>query len=242
MDMKKKLIDLHNHSLCCVDDGAQNLQESVLMLKEAVRQGVEAVVLTPHYRHGMFAYHREEIEKQYQRLVEAAEAEGIEAELYLGCEYHVNSEVFDAFRTGRCRTLAGGDYVLTEYAYQSEYSAMVQHTRQLLSGGYIPVIAHVERYGCIQKKPVLCEELSDMGAWIQINADSILGLEDRGLKRVCKKILKNGWADIVASDTHGIKERTNHLAQCREYVEQKYGERYADKLFYQNPRKIIENR
>lgn len=238
--MRKRIIDIHNHSLCCVDDGADNLQESVMMLRSAAEQGVEAIILTPHYRHGMFAYHIEEIEKQYYLLVEAAQEIGVK--LYLGCEYYVNSHVLEAFQTERCRTLAGSDYVLTEYSYQAEYSDMVRRTRELLSGGYIPVIAHVERYGCIQKKPALCAELSDMGAWIQVNADSVLGMEGGTLKRVCKKILKNGWADIIASDAHGIEQRASHMEQCRVYVEQKYGERAADKVFYQNPCRIIENR
>lgn len=238
--MRKRIIDIHNHSLCRVDDGASNLQESVQMLREAAGQGIEAVILTPHYRHGMFAYYIEEIEQQYHSLVEAAEELGVK--LYLGCEYYVNSQVVEAFQMGRCRTLAESDYVLTEYSYQAEYSDIVRHTRELLSGGYIPVIAHVERYGCIQKKPSLCAELSDMGAMIQVNADSVLGMEGRTLKHVCKKILKNGWADIVASDAHGVKQRANHMAQCREYVEQKVGAREADKLFYRNPQKIIENR
>lgn len=238
--MSKRIIDIHNHSLCCVDDGAEDLQESVQMLHDAAEQGVEAVILTPHYRHGMFAYRIDDIEKHYRLLAEAAEEIGVA--LYLGCEYHVNSQVLEAFQTERCRTLAESDYVLTEYSYQTEYSDMVRHTRELLSGGYIPVIAHVERYGCIQKKPALCAELSDMGALIQLNADSILGMEGGTLKRVCRKILKNGWADIVASDAHGLKQRASHIEQCREYVEQKYGEGDADKLFYRNPRRIIENR
>lgn len=235
--MTKRIIDIHNHSLCCVDDGAGNLQESVQMLREAAGQGIEAVILTPHYRHGMFAYPMEEIEKQYHLLAEAARE--IEVELYLGCEYHVNSQVVETFQTGRCHALAGSDYVLTEYSYKTEYAYMVQYTHQLLSCGYIPVIAHVERYECIQKKPERCEELEDMGAWIQINADSVLGLEGWTLKHVCKKLLKMERVDVIASDAHGIRHRPNNLGQCYEYVTKKYGEKYADRMFYRNPGKVI---
>lgn len=237
--MSRRLIDIHNHSLCCVDDGAKNREESVAMLRDAGQQGIEAVVFTPHYRHGMFSYNKEEIEKQYHQLVELTEELGIN--LYIGCEYHVNSDMIHAFQTGRCHTLADSDYVLTEYSYKTEYSYMAQHTQQLLSCGYIPVIAHVERYECIQKKPMLCEELADMGAWIQVNADSILGKDGFLVKQVCKKLLKKGCVDVIASDAHNMKDRPNNMGRCYDYVVKKYGEGYADRLFYHNPRRIIED-
>ncbi len=237
--MSRKMIDIHNHSLCCVDDGAKNQQESIRMIEDAAGQGIEAVIFTPHYRHGMFPYTKEEIEKQYRALMELEGDIGIS--LYLGCEYHVNSEIIHAFQIGRCHSLADSDYVLTEYTYQTEYSYIQQYTQQLLSCGYIPVIAHAERYACIQKKPTLCVELSSMGAWIQVNADSVLGMEGRAMKHVCRKLLKNGLADVIASDVHDMKKRPNRMGQCYEYVVQKYGAECADKLFYRNPRKIIED-
>lgn len=237
--MRRRFIDIHNHSLCCVDDGAKNLQESIEMLQDAARQGIEAVIFTPHRRHAMFPYNKEEIEKQYHALLKFTADSGIG--LYLGCEYHVDSEVLSAFQSGRCHSLADGDYVLTEYSYETEFSYMAQYTKQLISCGYIPVIAHVERYKCIAKKPTLCADLSSMGAWIQVNADSVLGIEGRALKSVCKKLLKNELADVIASDTHGMRQRANHMGQCYEYVEKKYGRGYADRLFYRNPRKIIED-
>lgn len=235
--MRKGITDIHNHSLCCVDDGAHNRQEAVAMLEAAAQQGVETVILTPHYRHGMFAYDKEEIEEQYNTLTETAEEIGIR--LFLGCEYHVNSEILQAFQTGRCHSLADSDYVLTEYSYQTEFAYICQYTNQLLSCGYIPVIAHAERYACIQKKPELCAKLSAMGAIIQLNADSVLGIDGRIIKHICKKILKQRIAHIIASDAHGIKERPNHIGSCYDYVAKKYGEEYADKLFCHNPGKIV---
>lgn len=228
-------IDIHNHGLYGVDDGAETFEESVAMLEDAYRQQVEAIVLTPHYRHGMFAYPKEEIEEHFLKLREAAESIGIR--VFLGCEYHVNSRVVEALHAERCHSLADGDYVLTEYAYETEYSYIMQYTQQLLSNGYVPVIAHVERYQCLLKKPKLCCELSDMGVMIQMNADSVLGLDGKATERFCKKMLKNEWADIIASDAHGMKERASHMAECYQHVEKKYGEHYANRLFYRNPKK-----
>lgn len=231
-------IDIHNHGLYEVDDGAGSAAEAEAMLKAAYADGAEAVILTPHYRHGMFAYPKERIEEHYAKLSRVADEIGIK--LYLGCEYHVDSRVAEAFNDGRCHTLADGEYVLSEYAYGTEYTAMVHYTRELLMNGYIPVIAHVERYECLLKKPGLCQTLSDMGALIQINADAVLGLEGKATERFCRKLLKKGWADVIASDAHGMKNRTSHMRECYEYVAKKYDADYAGQLFRSNPKKIIE--
>jgi len=233
-------IDIHNHTLFGVDDGPEELDMAEALLQDAKEQGAEAIILTPHYRRGMFAYPVEVIERHFAKLKEVAECIGIP--IYLGCEYHMNSDVITYLQSGRCKTMADSDYVLTEYSYESEYSYIQEQTHKLLSCGYLPIIAHAERYKCFQKKPVLCAELSNMGAMIQINADSILGMGGFVEKQTCKKLLKQGWADIVASDTHDNDERANHMQQCRAHVEKKYGDEYAEILFRKNPMRILNNR
>ena len=97
------MIDIHCHLLYGVDDGAKDKQESIEMLKRAKEQGVDAIILTPHYRHGMFPYRIDEIEYNFSTIKEYANQIGIK--LYLGTEYHVNSEIVENFRKGRCHTL-----------------------------------------------------------------------------------------------------------------------------------------
>lgn len=230
-------IDIHNHALYGVDDGADTMEEALAILREAYDQGAQAIVLTPHYRHGMFSYPGDLVQDHYIQLQEAAKEIGIS--IYLGCEYHVDSNITEYINSGRCHSLADSDYVLTEYSYQTEYAYMTQYTKQLISCGYIPVIAHVERYECLLKKPCLCKELKDMGALIQINADSVIGLGGRREERFCRKVLKHQWADVIASDTHGMKYRKNHMAPCAQYVGKKYGTSYERLLFYENPKNIL---
>lgn len=233
-------IDIHNHTLFGVDDGAETMEDSLAILKDMKRQGACGVIFTPHYRHGMFNYPLERIQTHFEELKDVAK--DLELELHLGCEYHVNRDIIDAFQSERCLPLAGSDYVLTEYSQVSEYSFMVEQTHRLLSCGYFPVIAHVERYACLLKKPALCAELANMGALIQINADSVLGLDGRAAEKFCKKLLKHEWADIIASDTHDMDERACHMAECKMHVEKKYGAEYAHTLFVTNPKRIINNR
>jgi protein-tyrosine phosphatase len=186
----------------------------------------------------MFAYPVEDIAGNFLVLKEKAASLGVN--VYLGCEYHVNSEIIDNIGSGRVHTLADTDYVLTEYSYSSEFSYIKEYTARLLSCGYIPVVAHAERYGCFQKKPELAREIKSMGAMIQVNADSVLGIDGGGLKKTCKQLLKKRIADIVASDAHGTDERSTHMLDCYNYICKKFDEGYAEELFYENAQRIID--
>ena len=231
------MIDIHCHLLNGVDDGAKTLEESVSMLKTAASQGIDKIILTPHRRHGMFAYETETIESRYMKLKEYADKLGIA--LYLGTEYHVDSEMIDSFRSGRCHTLAESRYILTEYSHVSEYSYMKKMTQEALLAGYIPVIAHIERYECVCDDPDIAGELRNMGALVQVNADAVLGNDGRAAKKICRKLFKNMDVDIIASDSHNTSTRVNNLAKCYDYVVKKYGSDYADLLFKQNPARIV---
>lgn len=234
------MIDMHCHLLYKVDDGAKTIEESVEMLKKASSQGVDTIILTPHYRHGMFAYPHDKIEEHFMKLVPYARELGIR--LFAGCEYHVNSDIVKAFDTGKCLTLAGSRYVLTEYEYQSEFSYIHKMTQELILHGYIPVIAHVERYGCIVADPDCVDELREMGAMIQVNADAVLGLDGRLAKKFCKRLLKNELVDIIASDSHGIENRACHMKECFDYISKKYDVDYAVELLEKNPARIISDK
>lgn len=232
------MIDVHCHLLYGVDDGAETIEESVAMLQEAKSQGVDEIILTPHYRHGMFAYPKDRIEAHYQKLKPRAEQLGVQ--IHLGTEYHVNSNMTEAFSGGRCHTLAESRYILTEYAYHSEYSYMCRMTREAVSHGYLPVIAHVERYACLQKHMDRVAELQEMGALVQVNADAVIGLEGMKVKRFCKQLLKREYLDMIASDSHGIGKRMCHMQQCFAYISKKYSQDYAYELMCEAPAQILK--
>lgn len=234
------IVDMHCHLLYGVDDGAKTIDESIEMLQIAADQGITDIILTPHYRHGMFAYPTDLVRENYNKLVPHAEGLGIN--LYLGCEYHVNSRILEYLESGRCLTLAEGEYVLAEYSYDTPFSYIKETVHQLLNHGYIPVVAHVERYGCFIKEPFLAEELSDLGALIQVDANAVLGMEGRPGKKCCRTLLKNDLVDLVGSDSHDTKDRANHMQECYRYVSRKFGESMAQRIFDITPHKIIDKR
>ena len=231
------MIDIHCHLLFGVDDGSDSIEESAAMLERAARQGVTKIILTPHYRHRMFSYPKEEILAHFEALKPYAQAAGIG--IYLGCEYHVDSQIIEHMESGRTLTLAGGSYVLTEYSHITEYPYIIRMTQTLLLNGYRPVIAHTERYPAITEAPERAGELRKMGAMIQVNSDAVLGKDGRAAKNFCKKLLKAGNVDVVASDSHGIARRVCSLGECESYLSKKYGPQTAQLLLSRNPGKII---
>ena len=111
----------------------------------------------------------------------------------------------------------------------------------LVSHGFIPIVAHVEQYPQIRKDFENLEVFRDIGAYLQVNAGSILGEEGFQIRRFCKKLMKNDMLDFVGSDCHRTNKRTPNLGPCVEYMEKKMGKAYTERIFIRNPQKITEN-
>ena len=233
------MIDIHSHILYAVDDGAKDITESIEMLKDAKEQGITAVIATPHYRHGMFAYPKEKIESHFACLKQ--EAQNLGMELYLGTEQHVNSMTVEYVKSGRCHTLADSPYVLMEFKHETDFSYIKESVQDMLRHGYVPIVAHVERYACMDKLTHV-EFLKEIGAMIQVNADAVIGKNGFRMKGYTKKLLKNGLVDFVASDSHDMTDRRNHMGKCRDYLYKKYDYRYVDKILENNAREILQSK
>lgn len=233
------MIDIHTHLLFGVDDGPETIEESIEMLKHAKAQGIQAMILTPHYRHGMFSYPYDRITENFIRLRESANEIGVA--LFLGTEHHVNSMMIEYIESQRVRTLANTQYVLAEYKHDTEFDYIAKSVQDLLRNGYIPVIAHVERYICMHQDLDRIDWLRDLGAMIQVNANAILGMEGFKVKGFTKKLLKYGYVDFVASDSHDMKKRVNNMGKCRDYLYKKYDQRYVDRILQHNAMEILQS-
>ncbi len=231
------MIDIHCHILYGVDDGAEDVAVSRKMIDRMAEIGVTDIITTPHFRHHMFAYPSEQIEEVFHIIKEYAATKQIN--LYPGCEYHVDHDIFDNLASRRVHSMADTSYVLTEYSYSSDLDRILHYTQELIMRGWQPIIAHVERYEVFQRKPLLIEEVIDVGALIQVNANAVLGLDGRGLKKTAKKLLDHGLVDFIASDAHDLDERSTHMDECFAYIRKKYGDETAQVLFEENARRIL---
>lgn len=171
----KGIYDIHCHIVPGVDDGATDIGETVKLLRMEYEQGVRTVIATPHFRFRMFETPAEKVREQFRLVEKAASEISPDLHVYLGCEFHANMEMLPMLREQKVMTMAGSRYVLTEFSHNSEESYMQERLGALLSGGYKPIMAHIERYEATRNSLDFVEELADMGVYMQINADSITG-------------------------------------------------------------------
>ena len=239
--LMKGLYDIHCHILPGVDDGARNMEESLWMLSKEYKEGVRHVILTPHFRYEMFEPHMNIVTRQFIQLRrEAIKIGQGDLQLYLGCELHSSMDMVECLKKGRRLTLAGSRYVLVEFSNSDEKSYIEERVRSLLMNGFIPIIAHAERYKATRSDIRFLEELREAGAYIQINADTISGESGFGAKLFAKKLMKQGILDFVGSDGHRQNERIPQIGKCAAKMEKIMGKEYVKKILIDNPGKITE--
>lgn len=241
MSKLEPTIDIHCHILPGVDDGSPDMATSLEMLRIADKNGITHLILTPHHKpmhHNVSPQHNVVYRKKLQ---EAAKEAGIKAKLFSGNEIYYSDETMEELIEGKICSLAGSDYVLVEFHPTNPYKAIQNAVSRVQAAGFIPIIAHVERYSDIVSHPARVKDLIEMGSFIQVNASSIMGKYGFGISHFTKKLLKEELVHFIASDAHDTGRRAPNLLDCRNYVERKYGEDYGKKLFFTNPANVIRN-
>lgn len=229
--------DIHCHILPGVDDGAADMKTAKKLIRKEMADGVQNIILTPHYRKRMFEPKMDLIRNTYEQLKK--ETSDWNVQLYLGCEYHANMDMVEDLNEKKRPTLGGSRYVLCEFSDGDIASYITERTYQLLAGGYIPVLAHIERYKALTKDFALIDDLVERGCRMQINAGSILGEDGFFVRRFCRKLIDYDLLHFVGSDAHNLEDRVPRLGECAAYLEKKYGEDYAWKILRENPEKLL---
>lgn len=232
-------IDIHSHIMPDVDDGADSFATSMQMLRMAAESDIAQVILTPHNKPAHRNVSPETMEEKQKRLQKSLEAEKIGIKLHAGSELYYRSGLSEELEQGKALTLAGSHYVLTEFGPMDDYDYIRNGIYSLLMSGYYPILAHLERYQNLCAKPSRVGELIEMGAYVQINAGSIMGKHGLGTKLFTQKLLKQHLVHFVATDAHDLQKRTARLSECAHFLQKKYGKEYKEELLCQNPMRVL---
>lgn len=234
-------IDIHNHVLPGLDDGAQSLDQALFMLGQAVSQGMTGLIATSHFKPDRYIGKRALYEQQFRLLAEAAERKFPGFRFYRGNEIFFYQDVLDELRSGICHTLAGTDYVLIEFSPGQEYSYIRNAVELLGEEGYRPVIAHAERYGTLEEDMDRIWELRDLGALIQVNAGAVEKGGKRFGKTFIRRLLEEQAVHFLATDAHNETTRSFMLEPCLKNLRKWCSYSYIRRITWTNQRKLLEN-
>lgn len=225
------MIDIHTHILPYVDDGAENFDEAYDMAVMAVRCGVRAIVATPHSND----MPGEQLQSSFYQLKTMLKEEGVPLQLYRGMEIWTSADIVDRLSKHELLSINGTKYVLIEFAFDEEPWWIEAIIQELTDAGYIPVIAHPERYECIQENPNFLYRCRQLGAFAQMNKGSILGRFGRTAEYTAELLLRHNLFNCIASDAHHAYIRTTDMTELKRYMERQYSLEYGKLLLEQNP-------
>ncbi len=240
-----KTVDIHTHILPMVDDGPDELGEAMEMLEIAVRNGTSHIVLTPHYLTDddrSKDLSKSQLEEKFEEFKKVALEEGCEISLYFGAEVHVTKEIDSIIEKNEIITINNTKYVLLEFDFSEESDRALEITKKILNAGYLPIIAHPERYKFVKNDPALIIPFVQEGAILQINSSSILGENGAASQEAALTIINSELASIVASDSHGVFYRSPDLSEAYAFVSSIFSRRSSELLFFENPRLVLEGK
>jgi protein-tyrosine phosphatase len=236
-------VDLHDHSLFGVDDGAKTVEESVEMLRRLHAIGYRRVCLTPHIRVGYWENRRPDMMSRLETLRTAMDAAGLGGEdgveLRLGAEVHMDSGFLDLIDSGEVVPLGEGGYVLLELpnnAPPPQLEKLIFHTSL---AGYSTVMAHPERYEPLMKDRKRLREIQARGTLLQISVTSLAGKFGWRCKRAAAKLINEGLCDYVATDVHSPDGVDKYVRPGIEKLHKMVGDTMADQLLRHVPQRVL---
>lgn len=238
------MIDIHSHIIPGIDDGADDIVDTIEMVRLAEKSGTRAIVATPHCNiPGMYEnYFGKQYVEQYQKAVGAVRNENLTVKIYPGMEAFGTENLPDLIVDGKIMPINQSRYILVEFPFDSDPEYVSQILRKMKVVGAIPVIAHPERYEFLQDNPHIAYKWRKSGYVVQVNKGSFEGKFGNMPRKTAYRMLSHNFISVVASDAHGHGYRTPYMKDSYERLSVERSKEYMDILFKQNPLRICGNK
>lgn len=239
-----QMMDIHMHLIPNVDDGSVNMDMSLLMLLRAQEQGIGGIFATSHS--SAYDYSPKETREKYRQLCTTAARMFPDIPIYLGCEVYCEpremSQILENLNSGVYPTMNGTQYVLAEFSQWIMPEMTVPCVQALADAGYIPIIAHMERYQFLRNNMELVNRFRELGARIQINAYSLSGEGDEDIQNWARRLVQEGKVDFLGTDAHRTYHRPPSAEMGLRWLYENVPQEYADAIVWENAQKFLRRR
>lgn len=202
------MIDVHTHIIPNVDDGARDIETSLLMIKKEIECGVDTIVFTPHsYLHRFID--KDMIIDKFNLL--KGELVNYDIKYYLGQEIYYEADTLEKLKNNKYLTINNTKYILIEFDYDITYDDLVDVIYSIRLLGYEPIIAHIERYNISIKDYYRLKK--EFNPLLQVNCEFVLKHKLKALKMIKNKVI-----DYIASDCHSTNRRKPNLDKVKKIL------------------------
>ena len=203
-------IDIHSHILPGIDDGANNVNESIKLVSEMRSIGFDKIITTPHTYAGLYDNTPKTIENSFKLLPKDLVKENT---IEYASEYLIDSYIIESIDNKSILCLKD-NHILVEMSYINKHNKLYEIIHYILVNGYTPILAHPERYIYFHGSFKDYDKLKKVGCKLQLNLLSVTGYYGKKILSISEKLLKNNLIDFVGSDIHNL----NHCNQFKNKV------------------------
>lgn len=202
-------IDIHSHILPEIDDGPNNLEDSKKIVAAMEKLGFSKVIATPHTYPGLYNNSTNTIKKSFSSL----DCENYGLQIGYASEYMLDSSLIDKAKNKELLTLKE-NFVLLEMSFLGPPVNLDEIIFYIKINGYIPVIAHPERYRFLFSDFNKFFELKKRGCKFQINLLSLTGYYGNEVTNICQKLINKNLVDFFGSDIHNM----HHIEEFKKQI------------------------
>jgi len=197
--------DIHSHLIPGIDDGSQSMRESLDILKKMSSLGYTKVITTPHVMADTYRNSSKTILDGLSALRRSIVDESIDIKIDAAAEYYFDEELVERLENDDILTI-GDKYLLFETSYISKPINFDDVIFQISTKGYIPLLAHPERYRYITSPKKMFTHMKDIGIYFQLDINSLGGHYGKQAFELSKLLIEWGMVDFVGSDIHHKKQ------------------------------------
>lgn len=197
-------VDIHSHLLPGIDDGARTLSDTLTLAKSFEEIGVSQFITTPHISHYFWNNSPEIISSKYEETKLFLNNEKIEIPFKVAAEYLMDDRFENNLQNEKLLTLKD-NYILVEMSYINAPIQLYKIIFDIQLAGYIPVLAHPERYSFYHKNFDEYDKLKKAGCRFQLNLLALVGYYGSEINKTANQLLKKGMYDFTGTDVHHNK-------------------------------------
>ncbi|RYU93739.1 tyrosine-protein phosphatase [Emticicia agri] len=200
--------DIHSHLIPGIDDGSQDIENTIQYMLELNKLGYKKFITTPHVKAGIYPNTPQIIHQGLKKVQEALQSRNISISIEAAAEYLLDEDFEKILQNKEILSFGEKKYVLIEISFIAPPPNLNEIIFILKTQGYMPIMAHPERYGYWWSHLNKIAHLSDTGCLLQLNLLSLTGYYGKEVRQVAIKLLEADLINFVGTDLH----HERHLA------------------------------